>query len=212
MTEHLLLFAALGIGGIFAGWIFASPFVFVWWFFDTDARDRILNRHPDMTGMVFVGSFLCLFLIIGSGFEYLLLLPFPHSQEIDEYSGPLSSPWWPLTSLVTFWMVLFLAHVFWKFENLRVENRRLSIFEEIQKSKEELSRLDRRSLIRKRRAIRGELEKLRKSLWNSEEHWSSDDMKVSSKDLRRVDVLTGVLDELEDRIEAIKRAEANKKG
>jgi len=179
--------------------IISLPLVFIWWFFNTEDRDRFAARHEKIAGAVYIGALLSLGIVLAQGIEHFLEFIPGDWGGFDEEGEFVPARRGAATTMTTF-LLVFVFHVFDKFEKLRMENKRLSerekvfqeemrIIAEVKKRKDDLRYRSHETLIKKRGNIEAALQKLREPSSNS------------STELR---VMEALLDEVNYQIEVTK--------
>ncbi len=138
------------------GWLILSPIVFIWWFFDPDARDRFKERHPRVEFAVFIGAFLCICGIFFLGIERVLVFIPGHWGRYDVDGGFIATRL-SIASILSLFLGFFFIVVFERFEKIRCENQRLTMIAERDKWKEELRHMSRARLKEKQGDIEAKL-------------------------------------------------------
>ena len=189
--------------------IISLPLIFIWWFFDTEERDRFAARHEKIAGAVYIGALLSLGMVLVPGIEQFLVFSPDDWGGFDE-DGEFVPAKRGVATTMTAFLLLFVVHVFDKFEKLRTENKRLSehatviqeemgIIAEIQKRKDDLRYQCRKTLIEKRDNIEAAVRKLRDI---------SDEGRLSSKSKTKLRILEELLDEINYRIRETEPSDA----
>lgn len=194
MTNTILMVLMFVIAISLLGWLLISPLVFIWWFLDTETRDRITQEHGTIANAVYIGSFFSLLIVLGQGFEQLLVFIPPDWGGYDE-DGEFITTRSQIAYTLAFSISFFFIHVFEKFGKLHTENERLSIIAEIKKRTDGLQYQSRETLIERRNHTKAEMQKLRER---------SRDDRLSSESENELWILDGLLDELDYRIRVTK--------
>lgn len=198
MTDTLLKITVFVVGIPLFGWLLLSPLIFIWWFFDTDTRDRFALRHEKLTMAVYAGTFFCLVFVLGEGIEELLVFIPADWGEYNE-DGDFVTTRNSIAYALAFFLSLLFVDVSRKFDEMRTENERLSVLTETQKRKDGLRHRSREALIRGRDETETKLKELRERSYSG---------RLSSGDYRELRVLEELLDEFDCRIRKTKPPDA----
>ena len=188
MTD-LLDFLNFGIKISLSLWLLVSPLFFIWWFFDTDRRERFTERHQSITLAIFIGSFLTLAVVLSRGiYELLVFIPADlGAYEEGEFVTIRSS----ITTGTALALSFFFLYVFIKFEEIREQNQRMFVIVEFQKRKDVLRYRSRQFLLERRDEVEAELESIYDRTHNRN---------PTTKEKREVEVLSDLLEKLEYQI------------
>jgi len=198
MTDVLLKILLFVIVIPLFGWLLISPLVFIWWFLNTETRDRFTEQHEKIAMAVYIGSFFSLIFVLGHGIEQLLVFIPADWGRYDE-EGEFLTTKRSIANVLAFLLSVFFVHVFDKFGKLLTENERLSIIAEIHKRKDGLRYRSRETLIEKRNDTETELQKLR-------DRWHEG--RLSSEAEKELRILKELLDEIDYRIREIEPSDA----
>jgi hypothetical protein len=129
MTSILDAILFFGIKVPVFAWFLVSPPVYIWWFFNTDMRDRFTDRHEKIAAGVGIGSFLCLIFVLMHGIEDLLWF-IPAEWGIYDEEKHYSSVKSVISTALALPLSCFFAYVFFKLEEMRREAEQSDAIEE----------------------------------------------------------------------------------